>query len=123
MNWIRNQDEAGYGVNLQQSRINIVYLRPKVAPDFIRLAFSNAEGVLVGALSADKPEPDDAEPNPDWPLLEALYSEVHRSVTGWDKVLNEIETALAGPGPIGQPPGLTSTISKAVGAVHSVLER
>ena len=90
---------------------------PPAEADFITLDFYSAKGIDVGQVRADKPEPEEIHPDPEWVLLETLFTEVHRSVSGWDKVLNEIETALSGPGPVGQPAerGLTGTFPSTFG--------
>jgi hypothetical protein len=117
VNWIQDrEDDKSYKVILPQSRITLRYTVPRVEPDFITLAFYNADGVIVGALKAEEPEPD--ESNPDWELLNSLFTEVHRSAAGWDKVVTEIEKALASPGPIGTlPPAGGAGVIGAVGSV------
>ena len=111
VNWAKSSDDGPYEVRLPHSRLRLWYTTPRVESDSISLGFYNSKGDLVGKLSAYKPEPED-EPEADWPLLESLYAEVHRSVTGWDKVLAEVESAIASPGAIGEPrlPGLAGSI-------------
>jgi hypothetical protein len=61
-------------------------------------------------LAADEPEPPGpmsagSFPGPDaakdWKLLHDLFSEVHLAATGWNKVVSDVEKALAGSGQIG----------------------
>lgn len=115
VNWVPSQDkDREYTVALPHSWIRLRYINPRALPDFITLAFFNAGGVLVGALKAEEPDPEEEGPNPDWDLLNSLFTEVHRSAAGWDTVVDEIEKALAGPGPVGNPaprPGLTGTFN------------
>lgn len=115
VNWVRNSDEASYEVLLPQSRIRTWYTAPRAAPDTISLGFYNPKAELIGVLSANKPDPGDV-PEADWPLLESLYAEVHRTVSGWDKVLAEVESAIASPGAIGEPrlPGLAGNMQSGI---------
>ena len=113
-NWTRAPgDDLRYELRLPESRIVLAYLSPRVEPDYLSLQLHTLSGVAVGALEADEPEPgeplnppDDwaterAEHEADWMVLQPLFDEVHRSVTGWDKVMKDVETALARPGAIG----------------------
>jgi hypothetical protein len=74
------------------------------------LQLQNAAGIPVDSWSISEPDwgdadnpndPDEVDPNGDWRLLYSLFTEVHKYVTGWDKVVSDIESALAGSGPIG----------------------
>ncbi|HET6575678.1 MAG TPA: hypothetical protein VFG68_18910 [Fimbriiglobus sp.] len=106
VNWVkRAETEPRYEVVLPHSTITLSYTSPRVEPDFITLELFNENDLRVGSWSADKPDPDDGTPSPDWVLLNALFDEVHRSVTGWDKVVSDIEQALAKPGRIGTSNG------------------
>lgn len=76
----------------------------------MQLQFLNPEGATVDSWSVEEPDYDpehegieEADPDGSWRLLSGLFAEVHRSVTGWDKVIRDVETALASQGPIGQP--------------------
>jgi len=64
----------------------------------------------------------EAEKDPNWPLLECLYMEIHRQVTGWDKVLGEVRSALEESGTIGQA-SLRGTLADLGGTMASSLER
>ncbi len=104
VNWVPTRDkDREYTVVLPHSWIRLHYVNPRALPDFITLAFYNAEGVLVGALKAEEPDPEEQGSNPDWDLLNSLFTEVHRSAAGWDRVVEDIEKALASPGPVGNP--------------------
>jgi hypothetical protein len=69
------------------------------------------EGITVDSWSVDEPNFDpehgesieEADPTGDWRLLQGLFAEVHRQATGWDKVVSDVEKALAAKGPIGKP--------------------
>lgn len=113
-NWVPAAGaDLQYELKLPESRIVLAYLSPRVEPDYLSLRLHTLSGVAVGALEADEPEPgeplnppDDwaterTEQEVDWKALQPLFVEVHRSVTGWDKVMKDVETALAQPGAIG----------------------
>jgi hypothetical protein len=83
---------------------------PRAEPDIITLQLQNAEGLTVDSWSVEEPnwgdpedpnDPDEVDPDGDWRLLYGLFSEVHKYVTGWDKVVSDVEKALTGSGPIG----------------------
>jgi hypothetical protein len=72
----------------------------------------NSDGVIVDSLAVEEPDwesPEDShdsdklDPDGSWRLLHDLYSAVHRHVAGWDKVVKDIEKAIASPGIIGEP--------------------
>jgi hypothetical protein len=102
--------ETSYELVLPQSRIVLTYTRPRARPDVVKLQFANADGATVDSWVVEEPDYDpehesieQADPDGSWRLLSELFSEVHRTVTGWDKVIHDVETALASQGPIGQP--------------------
>ncbi len=113
-NWIRAAGaDLQYELRLPESRVVLAYLSPRVEPDYLSLQLHTLNGIAVGALEADEPEPGEplnpadewaaerAEHEADWNVLRPLFDEVHRSVTGWDRVVKDVETALAQPGAIG----------------------
>lgn len=112
VNWnpkpiVSDRSETGYEVVLPQSRIVLRYTIPRAEPDFVTLEFRNSDGLVVDSWSVA--EPDENDPNldevesSDWRLLHGLFMEVHRQATGWDKVLSDVEKALAAQGSIGAP--------------------
>ncbi|MBA4067358.1 MAG: hypothetical protein C0501_27340 [Isosphaera sp.] len=116
VNWVRTQahgqtPETSYRVFLPQSRVTLSYGVPAARLDYVSLQLQNADGLLVESWvvndPVEDPEHDEIErvdPDGDWRLLSELFREVHRRVTGWDKVLSDVEKALASTGPIGAPP-------------------
>jgi hypothetical protein len=101
--------ETSYELVLPQSRIVITYTRPRARPDFVNLQFINPDGILVDAWKVEEPDYDpdvepieQADPDGSWRLVSNLFFEIHRTVTGWDKVIRDVEAALASPGPIGR---------------------
>jgi len=109
-----------YEVVLPLSRIVLTYGIPRAESDFLSLEILNSESITVDSWTVDEPDwgspddpndPEEVDPDGDWRLLYELFSEVHRNVTGWDKVVNDIEKALAEPGKVGTPSnkGLTGT--------------
>jgi hypothetical protein len=118
--------DVSYEVVLPESRLILTYKSPRAEPDVISLQLQDLTGAVIGAFAAD--EPDDSPrgllsgaltvtgtvtgsalipPEPqavnDWKLLQELFSEVHLSATGWDRVVKDVEKALASQGPIGKP--------------------
>lgn len=102
--------ETNYQLVLPHSRVSLTYTVPRAAADTISLQLENPDGVAVDTWAMEEPdwgdpenprERDEVDPEGDWDLLYGLFEVVHRRVTGWDEVVNDIEQALAGPGPIG----------------------
>jgi hypothetical protein len=118
VNWVRKPimsqgPDTTYEVILPESRIELTYGVPRAEPDFISLRLKNPNGVAVDSWTVDEPDWGDAEdPNPaeeadpegEWRLLYDLFTEVHRQATGWDKVVSDIQRALAESGSIGDSP-------------------
>ncbi len=94
-----------YEVVLPGSRIVLSHVIPLSQPDRISLQLLNANGVTVDSWTITDPEVEDQDADSDgnWKLLSELYSEVHRFVTGWDKVTKEIQSALLSSAVIGEP--------------------
>lgn len=73
------------------------------------LQLQDPAATTVGSWAVEEPEWDhidheeEAVKVPDWKLLSELFERVHRHATGWDKVLSDVEKALASQGPIGKP--------------------
>jgi hypothetical protein len=102
--------EVSYEVVLPESRIVMNYGIPRAAPDFVSLNLINPDGIIVDSWAVDEPDYDPehepiehADPEGDWRLLHGLFSEIHKQATGWDKVLSDVEKALASDEPIGKP--------------------
>ena len=116
VNWIEDDSEksdTAYVVKLPKASIVIKRVNPIAEPDYLILAFLDEKGHAALAWPVDEPEAGTpATATADWNLLLSLYSEARREATGWDKVLQEVETALASQGPIGQPAGSASTPRK-----------
>lgn len=96
-----------------------MYTKPRAKPDVVSLLFINPDGLLVDMWAVQEPDYDpevepieQADPDGDWRLLSGLFAEVHRIVTGWDKVIRDVETALASNGPIGTKPETARQLSK-----------
>ena len=98
---------TSYQVVLPGARVVVTYTTPRAEPDFITLDLQNPSKVSVGSWTAVKPDEQDelnaTSELDEWQILYALFAEAHRVVTGWDKVVSDIETALAGQEPIGNP--------------------
>jgi hypothetical protein len=79
-----------------------------VEADFVALQLLNEDGAEVDSWKVSLPDYDPehedietADPDGDWRLLYGLFSEVHRRVLGWDKVVSDVEKALADSSTIG----------------------
>ena len=116
VNWVpapnRNEPpEFPYRLILPDSRVTLTYTRTRASEDFITLRFQNADGVTVDEWRVEEPEyyPDvgqtleQADPDGDWRLMKELFGEVHREATGYDRVISDVEKALASLGVIGKP--------------------
>jgi hypothetical protein len=115
VNWTpgtRTRNETSYELLLPASRVVLSYISPIAGSDFIQLQLQDTKGMTAGSWSVEEPDweyleraddPDADAIVPDWKLLAELFEAVHRYVTGWDKVLSDVEAALASQGPIGQP--------------------
>lgn len=84
----KKQSRVAFDVKLPQSEISIVYGNPPTEPDFIRLLLIGQNGYAVGEWLVQEGEDN-------WPLAWELYCEASRYVTGWDKVLQDVEQFLA----------------------------
>jgi hypothetical protein len=89
----------------------LAYGVPRADLDYVSLRLQNPKGETIDSWTVSEPDYDpehegieEADPNGDWRLLQTLFSEVHRAATGWDKVLSDVEKALASAGAIGMPP-------------------
>jgi hypothetical protein len=115
VNWVLvpNREEPpaySYQLLLPDSRITLTFTVPRADLDFITLRFQNTEGVIVDEWRVEEPDydPDEigslekADPNGDWRLMKELFGEVHRQATGYDRVISDVEKALAALGRIGQ---------------------
>lgn len=69
------------------STIVLSYFTPEVEENYLSLRIVNENNQPVGALQATKRQED-------WGLLEELYGIVERQVTGWDKVLKDLQDRL-----------------------------
>jgi hypothetical protein len=115
-NWVSRRvpttpNQFPYELALPDSRVLLWYATPVLLPDSITLALQNAEGETVDEWHVEQPDfdPDagetleSADPDGDWRLLYALFAQVHRQATGYDRVITDVEKALAELGVIGKP--------------------
>jgi hypothetical protein len=116
VNWTPLQTERegdqkySYQLALPHSRVTLTYTIPRVEYDFITLTFHNAEGAIVDEWRVDAPDEDERsvkhlerDEDADWRLLKALFGEVYRQATGYDRVMSDVQRALAELGVIGKP--------------------
>lgn len=85
-----------YAVVLPKSQIWIGLLSPPHESDFIAVRVMDAQGEISKEWQVREDETD-------WDLFSGLWSEADRCVTGWDKILDDIESSLEQPGRIGRP--------------------
>lgn len=74
-------------VSFPNSKIKMSWQSPETEPDYIQFEFLGTDGAR--ALSFAVAEGDEL-----WPIAQELFSEVERIVTGWDKVLEDVEKHL-----------------------------
>lgn len=101
VNWRKRGVFAGAGKNLYEvalptATVAVGFRTPPTDPDEYLLRI-DSRGQNVKLLKVSD------EGSRDWLLLSALYNEAERRVTGWDDVVREIEDALEGSEPIGEP--------------------
>ncbi len=103
VNWQSPSDSFGHDafeVKLPQSVVSIQRVQPTAEADYYRVAILNNQGQLVFSASASE-EPQSPE-EADWlEILRDLYEDASRSVTGWDKVLDDLRSAVQGERPVG----------------------
>lgn len=103
VNWRASEnryDSDVFSVELPQSMITIQRIQPTADPDYYRVAISNTQGREVFSMSAseDAQNPEEGE---SLVLLRDLYDDAMRCVTGWDKVLDDLRTAVESDRPVG----------------------
>ncbi len=98
--WLQDRTSTySFNVQLPESLMRIQRISPRTDPDYFQLDLYNKDGVRILSQIADESETDN-----DWlPLLSQLYEEAFRCVTGWDKVLADLEAAVASESHVGTP--------------------
>lgn len=96
--WHRTPNaKSSYSVDFPGSQLVIESVRPIAEPDYIRMSVVGPDFQELGYLVADEAD----ERQSLWHLLCEIHAEAERRVTGWDKVLHEIEVQLDDQGLIG----------------------
>jgi hypothetical protein len=80
-----DEPKGAFLLKLPRSIIILVYRSPRTEPDCILFTLFNHDGRLVGERLIEEEE------SKDWGMAKELYLEVTHQVTGWDKVLADIE--------------------------------
>lgn len=115
MTWARMPDrdegrETRYQLVLPKSRVVLTYTVPRAYPDTVTVEFVNPDGVTVDSWTVEEPDTGDednpkplseADPDGNWEAAAGLFRAVHNQATGWAGVIEDIEAAIASPGPIG----------------------
>lgn len=85
----RAMEGGAFGVTLPRSTIIVGLKSSDTAPDrFFLLLIRQSDARPAGSWNVE-------EGDEHWDLATALYSEVSRRVTGWDKVLEDVEKFIA----------------------------
>ena len=87
-----------FQVRFPNSMLAIQFHSPTARDDFYEVAFSNSGGELVDASNIG--ERDEL-----FGMVDVLYGEAHRYVTGWSKVLEDIERGVNSDEFVGLPVG------------------
>lgn len=82
---------------LPHSSFEIAFDSPPAEPDKLTVTLNKEDGGDSEAVA----ELTVVEGDQDWELYRSLFGEASRRVFGWDKVLDELQTAVNAPGPIG----------------------
>jgi hypothetical protein len=79
-----------FQLDLPKSRVDLSFKSPDAEPDFLSLSLFNKEnGKKAGEWIV-------YEGDESWDLILNLYSLVHKRVTGWDKVFQDVESFISG---------------------------
>ena len=107
VNWQAGSSKPSpsYDVRLPESVIRVAQISPSTEPDYVRVSLCKPNGQPVDHWIVE-------EGDPDWELAYSLYTEAHRCVTGWDRVLTDVEKSLTEEGVIGLPVGATGNGSQ-----------
>lgn len=89
-------DAHSFVVVLPESSIEISFQSPETDPDCFVVSFKNKAGVTVKTIVLD-------EDSKFWGLAQSLFDEGGRIAVGWDRVLDDIETAVSSHERIGIP--------------------
>jgi hypothetical protein len=96
------QVDEKYVVELPKSTVEFEFASPDTEPDrayfFVYSKVGLTTRMLVGRLTAEATEADQQ----DWQLLGSLRGAINKQVTGWDKVLEELENVVRQDGMIGE---------------------
>lgn len=96
VNW-QPREKGTYSVRFPDSELILRYRSPPTEPDYLEVLVVTMRGSVAA-------EQGIGETHSLWPLVQEVYAEAERCVTGWDKVLSGIETALRAEGTVGLPP-------------------
>ncbi len=92
-----NGDGLSYVVKFPNSSLAIQLVTPVAEPDYYEILLLDAIGHCADSIVVH--EEDEL-----FALTESLYNDAHRHVTGWDKVLADIELGVNVPDVVGLPP-------------------
>ena len=113
-NWLpRDQDGTAFTLKLDDAALTLSYVEPGAEADYIVLELNRLNPDIRRATVAsfrayvDDPNLSNAHDEPediqDSLLLTDLWREVSRVALKWDKVLDDVNSALLRPGVVGSP--------------------
>jgi len=96
---------------LPQARVLLTHATPRARPDIVSFRLSSLDGTSVDEWAVEEPDYDpdterldQVDPDGDWQLMREFFAEVHREATGYDRIIQSIEEAVASQGVIGTKP-------------------
>src|SRR4051812_15925569 len=89
-------DPAGFHVKFPRSSIVVDFITPETEQDYIEIRIYKDANILIKRISF-------YDDDPEWQTAFDLYGEAERYVTGWDKVLSDLENSVNKEGKIGLP--------------------
>ena len=104
--WARTQllgypSIPAFSIRFPGSRFTIAFFSPTADPDYYRLVFSDAEDRTVDTFIAREGEAL-------FEVAAETFVEAHRSISGWDKVLADVERGVNSPEMVGLPVGTSA---------------
>jgi hypothetical protein len=100
---------------LPESSLHLAYFSPQADADYVCLDLRRPDGTVVASWSV-------RDGDPEWDLMQNLYSEASRIAMGWDKVIEDVEQALTREDEIGLTQGPTSTATAELVASSQTLK-
>lgn len=103
-NWekVSSEDSTSYRLDLDDAAVLLSYHKPRALLGSIQLLLSGHGTSAYDSWIVHAPDPDEPDGGvKDWELVQSLFAEVHRRVSGLGRVLKSVKDAIAKPGVIG----------------------